>query len=1174
MASYAYQTGFYVIGGTLQRGAPSYVERQADADLYAGLAQGKFCYVLTSRQMGKSSLMVRTALRLRDEGVAVAVLDLTAMGQNLTAEQWYGGLLSRIGEQLDLEDALEDFWIDQERLGPLQRWMRAMREIVLRRYRGRIVIFVDEIDAVRSLPFSTDEFFAGIREFYNRRTEDTELSRLSFCLLGVATPSDLIRDTRTTPFNIGQRIELNDFTESEATPLLKGLRRKEKLGAAILKRILYWTGGHPYLTQRLCQAAAEDESIISPAGVDKLCEELFLSSRARERDDNLLFVRERILHSEAELASLLDLYSQVRRRKRVRDDDSNPLVSILRLSGITQVVDGHLRVRNRIYYRVFDREWVTANMPDAEQRRQRAAYRRGLVRATAAATLILAVVTGLALAFAQQRDRAQRALAEVEQQRNRAEEEARRADRLLQQANLSAEEARRALAEAEKQRKNADDQRKQALVQKKFAEQKQVEVQRSVQQQKIAEQRRAEAEQQRRAAEDQQETMNRRVLYAGKLNLAQQVWEGGNSRNTRRALEILEEQKPKPGQEDLRSFEWYYLWRLYHTSSPSLEQETAITAVAFSPDGRRIITGNRANIARVWDVETKKQLFTIKGHTGWVFAVAVSPDGKVLATGSADGTVKLWDIVTGQELQTLKHKSGVTALAFSPDGKILATGSNDSIVKLWDTATKQEMNTLNGHVKAISWITFSPGGKVLATASGDGTARLWDMNTGKILKTFKQDGWIPALAFSTDGKVLAIGSTDKIVTLWDVGTEQKLMAIKGHANAISSLSISPNGKVLVTGSGDGTAKLWDLGTGKEMKSFNAKGGWVSCVAFSPDGKTVAVGCYDGTTKLWDTAKDPDNQEVTAIHGHEKEILSVALSPDGRIMATASRDGIAKLWDIDKGLFLVAIKEEGDHIQSVSFSPDGKTLATASDNFPAVLWDVATGKRLKIFKADTGWGLSVTFSPDGKVLATGSSAGITMLWDVATGKQLKKLNSHRLGVFSVAFSPDGKVLATGGGDKTAKLWDVATGQEVSTLKEHASRVTSVVFSPDGRKLVTVALAGRPDKTEMNLSEGSESALRLWDVATGREMSNLLQYVSAVKAATFSPDGKRLAVATQDGSLKLWEMITGQELKTLDATGVTAIAFSSDGRRLAIGTNDGDLKLWRAATDKEVLSENKQ
>src|SRR5436309_5153190 len=165
---------FYVTGGTLQPDAPSYVERQADHDLHAALRRGEFCYVLTSRQMGKSSLMVHTAARLRKEGGAVVVLDLTAVGQNLSAEQWYGGLLRRVGRQLDpdgdLEEVLEEFWFHrEERVGPLERWMQALDQLVLPQVTERIVIFIDEIDAVRSLPFSADEFFAAIRECYNRR---------------------------------------------------------------------------------------------------------------------------------------------------------------------------------------------------------------------------------------------------------------------------------------------------------------------------------------------------------------------------------------------------------------------------------------------------------------------------------------------------------------------------------------------------------------------------------------------------------------------------------------------------------------------------------------------------------------------------------------------------------------------------------------------------------------------------------------------------------------------------------------------------------------------------------------------------------------------------------------------------------------------------------------------
>ncbi|HLV80366.1 MAG TPA: AAA-like domain-containing protein, partial [Chthonomonadaceae bacterium] len=204
-------SAFFVTGGTLARDASSYVERQADTDLFENLLQGEFCYVLNSRQMGKSSLMVRTAERLKAEGVRVAILDLTAIGQNLTPEQWYDGLLNRLGRQLDLEDELDDFYQDHPKLGPLQRWQEALVRVVLPAIRTRLTLFVDEIDVVRSLPFSADEFFAGIRQFYVGRSTDAALQRLTFCLLGTATPADLISDTRTSPFNIGRRVEVRDF---------------------------------------------------------------------------------------------------------------------------------------------------------------------------------------------------------------------------------------------------------------------------------------------------------------------------------------------------------------------------------------------------------------------------------------------------------------------------------------------------------------------------------------------------------------------------------------------------------------------------------------------------------------------------------------------------------------------------------------------------------------------------------------------------------------------------------------------------------------------------------------------------------------------------------------------------------------------------------------------------
>jgi len=372
---------FYIAGGTLRPDAASYVERSADRELLKQLSRGEFCYVLTARQMGKSSLMVRTARALQSQGVAAAVLDLTAIGQNVTPEQWYDGLQIRLGSQLGIEDMLEDYWQENLRLGPCQRWFAALENCVLpalsaRRKSGssnlRLVVFIDELDVVKSLPFATEEFFAALRESHFRAAQNGG-SQMTFCLLGVAAPHELMRDPKRTPFNVGCRIELADFTPAEAQVLAHGLDHANLphplRPGKVLERVLYWTSGHPYLTQRLFRAVLEAQPSVFTGEehlVDELCHDLFLSPRAGDADDNLVFVRERLLRAQADLVSILDLYDRLLRHRTVPDDPEDSAVSELLLAGVARVNGNWLVPRNRIYETVFDVRWVAARKPVAE----------------------------------------------------------------------------------------------------------------------------------------------------------------------------------------------------------------------------------------------------------------------------------------------------------------------------------------------------------------------------------------------------------------------------------------------------------------------------------------------------------------------------------------------------------------------------------------------------------------------------------------------------------------------------------------------------------------------------------------------------------------------------------------------------------------------------------------
>ncbi|PSN79948.1 hypothetical protein C8B47_09075, partial [filamentous cyanobacterium CCP4] len=248
----------YTTGGNVQAEGGLYLSRQADAELLALCQEGQFVYILSPRQIGKSSLMVQTRERLAEIGIRSAEIDLQGKGVLATAEQWYLGLLVEIADDLDLDTNVVQWWQERNYLSITDRMTRFFKEVLLAEVAEQVVIFVDEIDTTLSLDF-TDDFYTAIRSLHEARSTEPVFHRLSFVLIGVATPADLVRDPKRTPFNIGRRVDLTDFTEAEALPLATGLGLPDELAQQVLRWVLAWTGGHPYLTQRLCQALVSEQ---------------------------------------------------------------------------------------------------------------------------------------------------------------------------------------------------------------------------------------------------------------------------------------------------------------------------------------------------------------------------------------------------------------------------------------------------------------------------------------------------------------------------------------------------------------------------------------------------------------------------------------------------------------------------------------------------------------------------------------------------------------------------------------------------------------------------------------------------------------------------------------------------------------------------------------------------
>lgn len=561
--------------------------------------------------------------------------------------------------------------------------------------------------------------------------------------------------------------------------------------------------------------------------------------------------------------------------------------------------------------------------------------------------------------------------------------------------------------------------------------------------------------------------------------------------------------------------------------------------VAYSPDGKYILTSSGDKIVRLWDSVTGEDVRQFMGHSDQVESVAFSPDGEFILTGSVDKTARLWDTTTGKEVRQFIHPALVNSVAFSPDGKSILTGGGDKIARLWDMASGQVVRQFVGHTEPVDTVAFSPDGKYILTGSVDKTARLWNAASGQEVHQFVgQLGGVVA-AISPDGKQVATGSDDQTMRIWDAQTGQELHELSGHTNPVTSVAFSPDGRYLVSTSDDATARLWDVQTGQEVRRFHALSHAFKSAAFSPDSKYVVTGGSDGTTLLWSVTPlhEPDVFEHTA------GVNGVAVSRDGKLALTGGNDGIARLWNTSTGQKLYdLVGHTGVINYGVAFSPDRRYILTGSWDKTVRLWDAATGRQ--VYALTTGEGVnSVTFSPDGRYILAGSNDTNAWLWLAETGELVRQFPAVAR-VNRAVFSPDGKLIATAS-PNGGQLWEVATGREL--LKFGSGRISGVMFSPDGKYI---------------LSSNIDSYSRLFDVATGREVRKFVGHRDVVWTAAFSPDGNYIATASADGTGRLWEAATGKEIRrfTGHAAGLENITFLPDGKHILTGSDDGTAMLW--------------
>ena len=595
----------------------------------------------------------------------------------------------------------------------------------------------------------------------------------------------------------------------------------------------------------------------------------------------------------------------------------------------------------------------------------------------------------------------------------------------------------------------------------------------------------------------------------------------------------------------------------------------SISSVAFSPDGHYVAAGSFNGEVRVWQVADSKLVFTLSGHTDWVWSIAFSPDGTMLASGSNDQTVKVWQVGregNGQCFMTLQgHTRWVKAVTFSPNGSFLASGSYDHTVKLWNIIDGRCFQTLEGHTDWVWSVAFSPDGSLIASGCNDGTIKLWKTYDGQCVRTLQGHiDWVQSVdrtqvAFSPDGTTLAsCGNADPAIMLWDVSTGENVTVLQGHAGGVLSIAFSPDGTTLVScGNADQTIKLWLIGSegsSRYLRTLYGHTSQIRSVTFSPDGATVASGGDDHTVRIWEVRT---GQGLRTYNGYTGTVLSVTFSTDGTMLASGGEDQCVRLWNTSTGVCLRTLYGHTGRVLSVAFSPDGTTLASGSHDHTIKIWDSRSGQCLRTLQEHSELIWSVAFSPDGATLASCSDDGMIKLWDTQSGQCLKTLYGHTTWVGSVTFSPNRTTLASGGGDGMIKLWDTQSGQCLKTLHGHTGAVGTVLFNLDGVRLI---------------SGGHDQMIKVWDL--GREQSDqcldsVHGHTGPIFSMSLSPDGTAFVSSSVDQMVKLWKMEKRDEIqysRTFSGhrSAVASVAFHPQGRIFASCSNDQTIKLWDAET----------
>ncbi len=613
--------------------------------------------------------------------------------------------------------------------------------------------------------------------------------------------------------------------------------------------------------------------------------------------------------------------------------------------------------------------------------------------------------------------------------------------------------------------------------------------------------------------------------------------------------------------------------------------ELAVISIAISADSNYVATGSRDKSAKLWDLNTGREVRSFLGHEYSVTTIDFSKDGKTLMTGSSDGTVRFWEVVSGKQLASLNPSNEIVSdVNFSPDMKYFAVSCLRYPVKVFETASRKKVVEIDANPesnrKGVA-TAFSADGKWLATGEDDRKVNVYSTSDWQKVHTFEYGsgscgGCATFVAFSPDSKNLYMASHHGSVKKYDVGNGKLLKQYADQVDDLSSLAVSPDGKRLMLAT-EKEIVLWDTESGNELARISpTPDQQINESIFNNDGKKLLITSNNNTTMVWDLDKQKLSTTLTGfLNMRDKGGINydpnfiwdmqiakyirfknqLMVSRDGRSLIKGKFGSKVKRWDIASGKTLMEYAGHTKAVVCYDLSADGKRMVTGGGDGKIILWNMETGDSLRVIKAHREPVLDIHFNADETKVAASSWDARLITWDLSTGKSVNFFDFENNSAYNILWGQSDLYLFTAQG-KELKMYELDSKSVVRDFIGHQDVIGSLRLSPDQHQLLTASWDG---------------TIRLWNIGTGLMTRKFLDHHGAVHIAIFSPDGRYIYSAGADRSIRVWDWTTGKIVRTLDGhkAEVTSLLFSPDNKMLISHSVDGSTKFWELNSGREFF-----